>query len=107
MQIRDGLNRDLVRAANDTLFVSVSEKQALLREAAMAIRCCRALIAFSGAAASDHDSDAACRLDQFADGIEFKYAVEINEIMLEAANTIRRLRLMIGIKQETFDQSDP
>ncbi|MHC1550637.1 hypothetical protein [Phyllobacterium sp. K27] len=107
MQVRDGLNRDLVRSANDTLFLSTSEKQALLREAAAAIRYYRALIAFSGVMASDDDLDIACQLDQFADGIEFKYAIEINGIMLEAANTIRLLRLMIGIKQEIFDQPDP
>lgn len=103
MRVRDGINRDLVRYANDALFLSTGEKQALLREAATAIRWYRALIAFSGDTANDHGSDISCRLNQFADGIEFRYADETKAIMLEAAETIRVLRLMLGIKQDIID----
>jgi hypothetical protein len=88
MRVRDGINRDLVRYANDALFLSTGEKQALLREAATAIRRHRALIAFSGDTANDHGSDLVDRLTQFADGIEFRYADETKAIMLEAAETI-------------------
>ncbi|PSH62226.1 hypothetical protein CU103_20625 [Phyllobacterium sophorae] len=35
---RDGINRDLVRCANDVLFLSNSEKQALLRDIIRAFR---------------------------------------------------------------------
>lgn len=103
MRVRDGINRDLIRYANDALLLSINEKQVLLREAAAAIRCYRALIAFSAQTANDHDSEIAHRMEQFADNIEFRYAGETKAIMLEAANTIRILRLMLGIKQEILD----
>jgi hypothetical protein len=43
------------------------------------------------------------QLEQFADKIEFRYAGEMKTIMLVAADTIRFLQLMLGIKRETLD----
>jgi hypothetical protein len=43
-------------------------------------------------------------LGQFADDIDFRYADETKQIMLEAADTIRILRLMLGIRQEILDE---
>jgi hypothetical protein len=62
------------------------------------------LLAFSGEPADDPGSDIAARLSQFADDIDFRYADETKAIMLEAADTIRILRLMLGIKQEVIDE---
>jgi hypothetical protein len=101
MRVRDGINRDLVRNANDTLFLSTNEKRALLREASAAIRCYQALAAISGQMANIPPPDIAVQLSQFADDIEFRYADETKAIMLAAADTIRILRLMLGIKQES------
>ena len=103
MRVRDGISRDLIRCASDALFLSNGEKQALLREASMAIHWYQALLAFSGETANDRGSDIAARLSQFADDIDFRYADETTTIMLEAAGTIRILRLMLGIKQEIID----
>lgn len=75
----------------------------LLREASAAIRCYRALVAISGQTANVPDTDLAARLSRFADDIDFRYADETKAIMLEAADTIRILRLMLGIKQEIID----
>ena len=104
MRVRDGISRDLIRCANDALVLSNGEKQALLREASMVIRWYRALLAFSGETANDLASDISARLSQFADDIDFRYADETRTIMLEAAGTIRILRLMLGIKQEIIDE---
>lgn len=101
MRVRDGINRDLIRNANDTLSFSSDEKRALLREASAAIRCYQALAAISGQMTNDPARDIAVQLSQFADDIDFRYADETKAIMLEAAYTIRILRLMLGIKQES------
>jgi hypothetical protein len=105
MRVRDGINRDLIGYASDALFLSTHEKQALLREASAAIRCYQALVAISGQTANDHDPDLAVRLSQFADDIDFRYAEETKAIMLEAVDTIRILRLMLGMKQEIIDET--
>ncbi|TXR50419.1 hypothetical protein [Phyllobacterium endophyticum] len=104
MRVRDGISRDLIRCANDALFLSSDEKQALLREASTVIQWYQALLAFSGETANDPASDIAVRLSQFADDIDFRYADETRTIMLEAAGIIRILRLMLGIKQEILDK---
>jgi hypothetical protein len=101
MRVRDAINRDLIKYANDTLFLSTHEKQALLREASAGIRYYQILVAISGQTAND--ADLAARLSQFADDIDFRYADETKAIMLEAADAIRFLRLMLGIKQEILD----
>lgn len=103
MRVRDGISRDLIRCANDVMFLSSIEKQALLREASTVIHWYQALLAFSGEPADDPGSDIAARLSQFADDIDFRYADETKATMLEAAGTIRILRLMLGIKQEIID----
>lgn len=103
MRVRDGISRDLIRCANDALFLSNGEKQALLREASSVIHWYHALLALSGETANDSGSDIAARLGQFADDIDFRYADETKTIMLEAAGTIRILRLMLGIRQEILD----
>jgi hypothetical protein len=104
-EVRDGIGRDLIRCANDALALSNSEKQALLREASTVIHWYRALLAFSGETASDPGSDIAARLSQFADDIDFKYAEETKTILLEAAGTIRILRLMLGIRPDIIDEA--
>lgn len=101
MRVRDGINRDLVRNANDALFLSTNEKRALLREASAAIRCYQALATISGPVANDPAPDIAVQLSQFADDLDFRYADETKAIMIEAADTIRLLRLMLGIRQES------
>lgn len=103
MRVRDGINRDLISYANDAFFLLTHEKQALLREASAAIRCYQTLVAISGQTAND--ADLAARLSRFADDIDFRYADETKAIMLEAAGTIRILRLMLGIKQEILDRT--
>lgn len=104
MRVRDGISWDLIRCANDALVLSGSEKQALLREASTVIHWYQALLAISGEAATDPRSDIAARLDQFADDIDFRYADEMKTIVLEAAGTIRILRLMLGIRPEIIDE---
>lgn len=106
MRVRDGINRDLVRVANNGLLVSASEKRGLLHEAAAAIRWYQTLVAFSDQTANDHGADIAMQLDQFADNMELRYADEIKVTMLEAADTIRILRLFIGIQQEVCNKED-
>lgn len=106
MRVRGGINRDLVRGANNELFVSASEKRDLLHEAAAAIRWYRSLVAYSDETANDHGADIAMHLDQFADNMELRYADEIKATMLEAADTIRVLRLLIGIRPEVFSEED-
>lgn len=103
MRVRDGINRDLIGYANDALFLSTSEKQALLREASAAIRCYQTLVAISGQTANNPDADIANQLNKFAEDIDFRYAEETKTIMLEAVDAIRMLRLMLGIKQEIID----
>ena len=104
MRVRDGVRRDLIRCANDALFLSNGEKQALLREASTVIHWYQALLASSGETVNDPGFDIAARLTQFADDIDFRYADETKAIMLEAADTIRILPLMLGIRQEIIDE---
>ncbi|PSH62088.1 hypothetical protein [Phyllobacterium sophorae] len=85
-RVRNTINRDLIRYANDSLFLITQEKQALLREASAAIRCYQTLAAISGHSANDDDADLAVRLSRFGDDIDFRYADETKAIMLEAAD---------------------
>jgi hypothetical protein len=101
MRVRDGISRDLVISANDPFFRSSDEKRALLREASAAIRCYQALAAISGPMTNDPARNIAVQLSQFADDLDFRYADETKAIMIKAADTIRLLRLMLGIKQES------
>ncbi|MCX8282448.1 hypothetical protein OSJ77_19850 [Phyllobacterium sp. 0TCS1.6C] len=96
--IRDGINRDLIECANDVSNKSVEEKKELLLEASQAIEWGAELIAFSGSPIEERSL--AVRLSNFAYGIEFRYGDETSEIMLEAAQSLRRLRLMLGLEQE-------
>ncbi|MBB3237508.1 hypothetical protein [Phyllobacterium endophyticum] len=104
MRVRDGISRDLIRCANDAVVLSNGEKQALLRETSTVIHWYQALFALSGEPANYPGSDIAARLSQFADDIDFRYADETKAIMLEAAGTIRIMRLMLGIRQEILDE---
>lgn len=105
MQVRDGLNSDLVKFANGALSLSVDQQQTLLHEAADAIRCYRAWIALSGTPANDQQTDIAYQLDNYADGLDFRYDEETKAIILEAVDALRILRLMMGIKQEALEEN--
>jgi hypothetical protein len=106
MRVRDGLNRDLVRYANGALTLGADQQKDLLHEAATAIRCYRQWISMSGTPANDQQTDIACQLDNYADGLDFRYDEETKAIMLEAADALRILRLMMGIKQEILEEND-
>ena len=103
MAAKPGIVTALIKHANGATELTREDKQVLLRNAAELIRTYRELVAFSGAAASNPESDIAFELEQFAEDIDFKYVTETREIMLEAADTLRILRLMLGIKQEIVD----
>ena len=103
MAAKPGILSALIKQANGVSDLTREEKQALLRDAARLIRAYRELIAFSGSPEKDAESDVAFELEQFAEHIDFKYLDETREIMLEAADTIRILRLVLGIKQEIVD----
>ena len=103
MAAKPGILSALIKQANGASDLTREEKQALLQDAARLIRAYRELIAFSDSPEKDAESDIAFELEQFAEHIDFKYFDETREIMLEAADTIRILRLMLGIKQEIVD----
>jgi hypothetical protein len=106
MRVRNGLNRDLVKFANGALTLSTDLQKSLLHEAAEAIRCYRALIALSGTPANDQQTNIAYQLDNYGDGLDFRYEEETKAMMLEAADALRILRLMMGIKQEIFEDDN-
>jgi hypothetical protein len=99
--LRDGIVRDLIECAKDVSSKSAEEKKELLLEAAQAIEWGVELIALSGTRVDD--GNLAVKLTNFAYGIQFRYADETGEIMYEAAATIRRVRLMLGLRQEKPD----
>ncbi|MBZ9605468.1 hypothetical protein [Phyllobacterium chamaecytisi] len=103
MAAKTGILSALIKQANGATDLTREEKQVLLRNAAELIRIYRELVAFSGSPEQDTGSDIAWELEQFAEHIDFKYVDETSEIMLEAADKIRILRLMLGIKQEIID----
>lgn len=79
-------------------------QQALLRDAAQQIRTYQAFIAQYGSSAYETNDEISDRLIEFVERIDFRYADETRQIMLEAANAIRLLRLVFGIKQEIIDE---
>ncbi|MBZ9657294.1 hypothetical protein [Phyllobacterium lublinensis] len=93
----------LMKQVNGATDLARDEKQALLRDAARLIRTYNHLVAFSGISGEASDCDVASKLDHFADVIDFKYGSETQHIMREAADTIRFLGLMIGVKQVSDD----
>ena len=105
MAAKPGILSALIKQANGATDLTREEKQVLLRNAAELIRTYRELIAFSGSPENDEEFDIAFELEEFAEHIDFKYGDETRGIMLEAADRLRILRLMLGIKQEIIDGS--
>lgn len=99
-----GIVSALLNHANGVRDLSRQEKQALLREAGNLIRVYTQLASFSEAGSQTGGLDFAHELDQFAEHIDFKYADEAKIIMLKAADDIRVLRLMLGIKPEAIER---
>jgi hypothetical protein len=106
MAAKSGILVALVKQANGATDLSREEKQTLLRDAAWLIMMYRKLVAVSGSPVMEAEPDIAFELEQFADYIDFKYVNETKEIMLDAADTIRTLCLMLGIKLENVDGSN-
>jgi hypothetical protein len=103
MAAKPGILTALIKQANGVSDLTREEKQALLQDAATLISAYGELIAFIDSSHKDAETDIAFELEQFAEHIDFKYVDETREIMLKAADTIRILRLVLGIKQESVD----
>jgi len=101
-----GIVHRLTTYARDLPTHSRGEQQALLRDAAKQIQTYHNLIALYGSSAYETDADVCNRLFEYADRIDFSYVDETRQIMFEAAAAIRRLRLMLGIKQERTDDPE-
>jgi hypothetical protein len=100
MATNAGIISTLVGQANGTTDISRAETQAILRDAAKLIATYRQLLAFSGVEMKFSGCDLAIKIEQFAEHIDLKYVDEIRTVMLEAADAIRLLRLMLGIKTD-------
>jgi hypothetical protein len=100
MAANAGIISTLVGQANGTTDISRAETQAILHDAAKLIATYRQLLAFSGVEMKFSGCDLPIKIEQFAEHIDLKYVDEIRTVMLEAADAIRLLRLMLGIKTD-------
>lgn len=92
---------ELIRAANEIDRLEKHERVGLLKRASAQIRDMRDQIGMSGAPANDNDpEDIASELNGMAEVPEVFIPREIAAKLLEGAEAIRTLAILLGIKDE-------
>lgn len=97
---------ELIRAANEVPRLSMMERGRLLSRAAATIRDYREQIAFSETPANDSGpGEVAFDLAAMGRTPDVFTAKEVSAAMLHGADTIRTLRILLGIRQEIEDEA--
>lgn len=90
---------ELLRAANEVDKLTRPEAAKLMRRAAATIRDLRALVAASGRRPREK-TDIVFRLDEMARIVDVLPSADISQVLLDAVDTMRTLRILLGIRQE-------